>query len=76
MSESDYGWMKTAGQLSGIALLILVSTALGLALGYWLDSKLGTSPWLAFVLTLLGLSAGLYESIALLIQATRDQNDR
>ncbi len=61
MSGSDLGWMRTLGQLSAIGLLIGISTLIGLGLGYWLDGKLGTTPWLAFSLTLLGLAAGLYQ---------------
>ena len=45
-----------------------------MGLGLWLDSKLGTS-WLAFVLTLVGLISGLYESVVILIKATREQDD-
>jgi ATP synthase protein I len=74
MKKSDNQWIKTAGQLSSMAMLILISTLIGLGFGYWLDSKLGTAPWLAFVLTILGLASGLYESIRLLIKATRDND--
>ena len=75
MSESNYRWMRTAGTVSSIALLIFVSTGIGVVLGVWLDGKLGTEPWLAFALTLLGLFAGLYESFVILIKATREQDD-
>ena len=61
--------------VSSIGLLVLVSTAIGLGIGYWLDSKLGTTPWLAFILTLVGLASGLYEAIVLLISVTRENND-
>jgi|YNPBryBLVA2012_1023415.scaffolds.fasta_scaffold44012_1 ATP synthase protein I len=74
MSESNYGWIRTAGMLGSIGLLVLVSTLIGLGLGYWLDGKLGTSPWLAFALTVAGLAAGIYEAIVLLIKATRDED--
>ena len=56
-------------------MLILVSTLIGIGLGMWLDGKLGTKPWLAVVLTIVGLAAGLYESIRILIQVTRDEGD-
>lgn len=72
MSEPKYGWMKAAGMLSSIGLLVLVSTLIGLGLGNWLDGKLGTAPWLAFFLTLFGLAAGLYEAVKLLIKVTRE----
>ena len=64
--------MQTAGVVSGVGLLIGVSTGIGLGLGLWLDGKLGTKPWLAFIMTLFGLAAGLYEAIKILIKATRD----
>ena len=75
MSESNYRWIRTMGMVSSIGLLVLVSTAIGLGLGYWLDSKLGTKPWLAFILTLIGLASGLYEAIVLLISVTREDSD-
>lgn len=56
-------------------MLILVATGIGLGLGLWLDSKLGTKPWLAVVLCLFGLAAGLYESMKMLIEITREDDD-
>ncbi|OFX15503.1 MAG: hypothetical protein A2Z18_05820 [Armatimonadetes bacterium RBG_16_58_9] len=75
MTEPNYRWVRTAGTVSSIALLILASTGIGLGLGVWLDGKLGTKPWLAFALTLVGLISGLYESVVILIKATREQDD-
>jgi len=63
------------GLITSIPLLILISVGIGLWVGMWLDSKLGTTPWLAIVLTLLGLAAGLYESARLLIDVTRHSGD-
>lgn len=71
MSEPKNPWVQT-GELLSIGMLILVSTLVGLGLGSWLDGKLATSPWLAFVGTLVGLGAGLYETVRILIKATRD----
>jgi ATP synthase protein I len=75
MAGPDFGWMKSAAQVSAIPVLILVSTLIGLGLGLWLDGKLGTEPWLAVVLTLVGLAAGLYESVKTLIRVTRGNGD-
>lgn len=63
------------GMVSSIGLLILVSTVIGLGIGYWLDSKLGTAPWLALILTIFGLASGLYEAVVILIRVTREDND-
>lgn len=72
MSEPKYLWIRSVGLIASIPLLILICVGIGVGAGMWLDSKLGTAPWLAIVLTLFGLAAGLYESAKLLIDATRD----
>jgi len=66
--------MTQAAMVSSIGLLIVVSTLIGLGVGYWLDSKLGTKPWLAFVCTLLGLAAGMYESARIILNAIRSED--
>jgi ATP synthase protein I len=75
MSESNNSWMRQGAMVSSIGLIIAVSTLIGLGLGYWLDSKLGTTPWLAFVLTMLGLAAGIYESARIILNAIRSEDD-
>ncbi len=75
MKKSDRGWIRGLGEISSIGMLILISTAIGLGIGVWLDRKLHTTPWLTFVLTMVGLAAGLYESIRMLIRVTRDGDD-
>jgi F0F1-type ATP synthase assembly protein I len=70
--KPDNGWIKKAANASVIGLLPLVSIGVGLFIGLRIDSKLSTSPWFAFVFTLLGLAAGLYESVRILIEVTRD----
>jgi ATP synthase protein I len=72
MDESDRKSIRTVGQVSSLGLLLLVSMALGFAAGDWLDGKLGTQPWLAFGMTVLGLVAGIYESARILVKITRD----
>ena len=47
--------LSTAGT---IGLQLVVSTFIGLAMGYFLDKWLGTSPWLLVIFLLLGIVAG------------------
>ena len=75
MSNSNYQWMRKAGPVWSIPFLIPIATAIGGFMGWWLDSKFGTKPWLVIIFTLLGLASGLYESAKILIQATREDDD-
>ncbi|MDE2491813.1 MAG: AtpZ/AtpI family protein [Elusimicrobia bacterium] len=38
-------------------------TLLGFGIGYWLDEKLGSSPWGALILTLGGVGLALYRLV-------------
>ena len=42
MNDSDNRWMAQAAMVSSVGLLVVVATFIGLGIGYWLDSKLGT----------------------------------
>jgi ATP synthase protein I len=72
MSQPNNRWMIKAAPVWSIPFLIPISIAIGLGLGLYLDSKLGTKPWLAVVFTVLGLVSGLYESIRILVEVNRD----
>lgn len=43
---------------SSMGMSLVVATFMGLGLGYWLDKKLGTAPWLLLVGLLIGIAAG------------------
>ncbi|MEO8551231.1 MAG: AtpZ/AtpI family protein [Kofleriaceae bacterium] len=43
---------------SSVGLELGIAVIVGLFAGMWLDSKLGTTPWLMLVLLVLGLVAG------------------
>ena len=73
--RSDYGWMRKAGPVMSISLLIPISILIGYLLGNWLDGKFGTKPWLTLAFILIGLISGIYESIKILIEATRSNGD-
>ena len=47
------------GQLSTIGMSFVLALVIGFGGGFWLDSMLGTKPWLSFVGFFLGLAAGV-----------------
>jgi len=48
-----------------VAINIIACVAIGVFLGVWLDSKLGTSPWLLIVFSFLGVGAAFKSIIEL-----------
>ncbi len=45
--------------MSTLGFSFVIAIVLGFAAGYFLDTRLGTSPWLALVGFFLGLAAGV-----------------
>jgi len=58
-------------QVSTIGINLVLATFVGLAMGYGLDSLLGTSPWLTFIFLILGIIAGFRE----IIRVARKQDE-
>ena len=54
-----------------LAIEIVVAPAVCGVVGWWLDSHLGTKPWLLVVLVVLGLAAGLLNAIRVAQRANR-----
>ncbi|OIO00995.1 MAG: hypothetical protein AUJ49_08740 [Desulfovibrionaceae bacterium CG1_02_65_16] len=52
------GAMEMLSTAGTIGLQLVCSTFIGLAMGYFLDKWLGTSPWLLVIFLLLGITAG------------------
>jgi ATP synthase protein I len=48
-------------QASSVGINLVLSTFVGLAMGYGLDSLFNTSPWLTIVFLILGIIAGFRE---------------
>ena len=51
------GFMQAFSYLSQIGITIIACVAVGIVLGKFLDSLLGTTPWLLLIFTLLGVAA-------------------
>ena len=71
------GEWRAAGTLTSIALLLAVATLLGGGVGYYLDSRWHTTPWLTLVGVLIGLAGGFVEMFEILKRyEERERSDR
>lgn len=63
--------LKHLMQASTIGINLVLSTFVGLAMGYGLDSLFHTSPWLTIIFLVLGIIAGFREILRI---ANRQDN--
>jgi ATP synthase protein I len=70
--QDDNSWLRKAGLASSIGLTLAIAIILGWAFGNWLDKKLGTTPYLMLLFTLLGVAAGFIEMIKIAKQLSDD----
>jgi len=52
--------LSSGAEFAGVGMQLGATLALSALLGYWLDGKLGTLPWLTIVFVFLGAWAALY----------------
>ena len=57
MDKETKKMFKTLGYLSTVGLSMAFSIALGAGIGYYLDKKFGTTPWLFLVFFGFGIAA-------------------
>jgi F0F1-type ATP synthase assembly protein I len=53
--------LRDSAPYIGIGTTLAVTMVLGLGVGYWLDQRLKTSPWLLFAGGLLGMIVAFYQ---------------
>ena len=58
---------RQLGAIASVGLSFVFAIVIGVAVGLWLDGKLGTSPWFFFVFHSLGFAAGVLN----LVRASR-----
>jgi ATP synthase protein I len=63
-------------RLSSVGIEMGVAVAIGWGIGYWLDQRFGTKPWLMIVFLLFGVAAGFKGMIRAAREASRgDSSD-
>jgi len=67
---------RDAGEYLGVGLQFAGAIVLFLFVGQWLDSRLGTEPWLLLLGVFVGASAGFYSLYRQLVIAPRERERR
>ncbi len=65
--------IRSVGFLSSIGISMVLCTFIGMAMGYYLDKWLGTTPWLTLAFLLFGIVAGFRNIFVLTAQELRRQ---
>ena len=71
MDMAEKPFFKQLMQASTIGINLVLSTFVGLAIGYGLDSLFHSSPWLTIIFLILGIIAGFRELLRI---ANRQDN--
>ncbi|APG24718.1 MULTISPECIES: AtpZ/AtpI family protein [Syntrophotalea] len=75
MAEDRQKLIRSIGFLSGVGISMVAATLIGLAMGYYLDRWLGTSPWLTLVFLGFGIAAGFRNIFILTRRELRRQSE-
>ena len=60
--------------ISQLGIVLFASVAISLMIGQWLDSWLGTSPWLVFIFSIIGVATAFRNINLLFIKKFDNQN--
>ncbi len=75
MAEDKRQLYKSLGFLSSVGISLVAATFIGLAMGYYLDKWLGTSPWLTLIFLFIGIVSGFRNIYVLTTQELKRQED-
>jgi len=68
--------MRASGQFMGLGLTLALAVLLFLGVGAWVDSKLGTAPFLLILGAFIGAAAGFYSLYYhIVIEPRQREND-
>lgn len=56
--KKEGGAVKGLATIASMGIMMVVSTFIGLAIGYYLDRYFGTEPWLTILFLVFGIAAG------------------
>jgi ATP synthase protein I len=70
LKKRDWRYIRELAYYSSLGLQVALSILIGYAIGWYLDSKLDTGPWLTVIFFILGVAAA-YRNIGLAISKLR-----
>ena len=73
MAEDNRQLIKSLGFLSSVGICMVASCLIGLAMGFYLDKWLDTSPWLTMIFLGLGIASGFRSIFILTTRELRRQ---
>jgi ATP synthase protein I len=73
MAKNNHELMKSLGFLSSVGICMVASCLIGLAMGFYLDRWLNTSPWLTLIFLGLGITSGFRNIFILTARELRRQ---
>jgi ATP synthase protein I len=73
MARNNSELMKSLGFLSSVGICMVASCLIGLAMGFYLDKWLGTSPWMTLIFLALGITSGFRNIFILTARELRRQ---
>jgi len=75
MYSGKNGPLRALSELGGLAFTMAALAAMGALLGYYLDRRWGTTPWLTLVGTLIGVASGMFYVVVVVQRISRDESD-
>ena len=73
MAEDNRQLIKSLGFLSSVGICMVASCLIGLAMGFYLDKWLDTSPWLTMIFLGFGIASGFRSIFILTTRELRRQ---
>ena len=75
MGEDRQRLIRSLGFLSSLGISMVAATLIGLAMGYYLDKWLETSPWFTLIFLVFGIIAGFRNIYILTERELRRQRE-